>query len=59
MLAMWADAGTQKAVARELGLSHKTVANTINDARKRMAVKTSVHALLAFDRVTRGRKGLK
>ena len=54
VLMLWIELGRLKAVARELGLSQKTVESHAMKARNKIKpTGTTVQALLAFDRVMR------
>lgn len=57
MLDLLCELGTQKAVARKLGISHKTVESHLGRVRETMGVKTMVPAVLKWDRWRRQAEG--
>lgn len=57
MLDLLCELGSQKAVARAMGISHKTVATQMDCARAAMGGATTVPTLLKWDRWRRQAEG--
>jgi two-component system, NarL family, nitrate/nitrite response regulator NarL len=54
ILVLLAKLGTQRMVARELGISWSTVKNHLVNAREKLGVDTAIQACVAYDRLLRG-----
>jgi DNA-binding CsgD family transcriptional regulator len=48
--------GLEKIVAMELGISHKTVQELVNRAKRRIGARTRVTAILEWDRWARAKE---